>query len=1151
VRPRPCSGPHINGQTDAYLPGESTAFRGHTNEPIPRVVHDVSEILRPNLNRDRDAMGAPTARAAERARAKLAAAERAVLEQAGLVPPLADGASAPGSPRDGDSPRSELDTNTHLRLLFDYYARYGRTGADAVDTGDGGSGSSAAAAAAAAPTLDSANFAKLCRDCPDLLDGERVDGAAVDLAFIRAKAAIAAAAAAAAPAGTAGGAPSGQQQHHHYPSSVRRLTYHGFLDALLSLATAKYPELDAATAFSLLLSQHVFRAPPSAGIAAAFRDGLITLDDGAGSASSVAGGGSFVSPPARRRRPSGSVTGGGGSGSVAGPAGGPAVVLSPSVQARLASAGRPPARAPRRATLAGSGGGSSAADDPLAPPPRPFSAEELAESLAAVPAAAFLTAASARDAIRRLPPDVIAALYGGAAGGGGGGVGVGVGTGGGVPSSAATSVGGATSAANGHGFNDGSVVAGGTPGRSSGRSVDTRTGGLGPFGGGAAAPVAAGASAAAAGGNRSGRSALLSFSPGSAAESSVVGDRLLQSGLNVSADSSDRGGGGGGGSSGSDGGAGDAIPPFDVSAPHTERTDRDDDRDGIARAAAARKISNAEPPAARYSQYQHQHQQHPRHVLPAHLEEFVRASRVAAGVAPPAAAAISPRSVIGSGSSALPGASPRTQHTQRTSPGSRASHGGGSIAAAVVARDAVVAATPPASVYEAIARKTLQLQHGGGETTAGGVGVDHRRGSDGSSFGHVTGGGGGPSRLDASFAALSMSGSAYHGGAGGGGGRLDLGSITGSSSDAAGRAASAAVAAAATPTRHSLATDPSRPQTLSSSAQYYAAVAPVSAARHATQYGAVAAAAAAATRHDLDASGVDGGGEPSTPGHSQSLGAATSARRTPNAAFFRATTGASLGSPSAAGDDGGGFGVGDYDSRSAAGSSVAGLREAPASVIYSPHTAFDETPVGPGASAARFYFSSRGSPTGGGGGGSPGDGSRRARTPSPSGREHPQHAVGSGTVLLRPGAAGAAAFSASLRAGLYDGDGAAASAGGVYSPAATRSGGRGGGHGRGRTTPASAAGGGKPGYGEPGFTPTLAGSGNRRGGVYERLSSPGSFTGVYRRAFESGDGRINGHASTLSAVPHGFRGSTHDKSDVPIGDISAVLRPNLRSALRR
>ena len=74
---------------------------------------------------------------------------------------------------------------------------------------------------------------------------------------------------------------------------------------------------------------------------------------------------------------------------------------------------------------------------------------------------------------------------------------------------------------------------------------------------------------------------------------------------------------------------------------------------------------------------------------------------------------------------------------------------------------------------------------------------------------------------------------------------------------------------------------------------------------------------------------------------------------------------------------------------------------------------------------------------------------------------------------------------------------------------------------------------------------TIAGSANRPGGIYDRLSSPDTYTGVYRRRFE-GDGRINAHTD-LTASSTTFKGNTNTKTDETFHDVKGMLRTNLRS----
>ena len=73
----------------------------------------------------------------------------------------------------------------------------------------------------------------------------------------------------------------------------------------------------------------------------------------------------------------------------------------------------------------------------------------------------------------------------------------------------------------------------------------------------------------------------------------------------------------------------------------------------------------------------------------------------------------------------------------------------------------------------------------------------------------------------------------------------------------------------------------------------------------------------------------------------------------------------------------------------------------------------------------------------------------------------------------------------------------------------------------------------------------LAGEANRPGGVYDRLSSTTSYTGVYKRRFE-GDGRIGHHADMhMTAKASSYKGNTNTGTDETIHDISRTFRTNL------
>ena len=72
---------------------------------------------------------------------------------------------------------------------------------------------------------------------------------------------------------------------------------------------------------------------------------------------------------------------------------------------------------------------------------------------------------------------------------------------------------------------------------------------------------------------------------------------------------------------------------------------------------------------------------------------------------------------------------------------------------------------------------------------------------------------------------------------------------------------------------------------------------------------------------------------------------------------------------------------------------------------------------------------------------------------------------------------------------------------------------------------------------------TVAGEANRQGGVYDRLSSTNTFTGVYAKRFDKSDqagGRIN--ADTINGGSNGYQGDTNAGSDLKVNDISQILR---------
>jgi hypothetical protein len=69
--------------------------------------------------------------------------------------------------------------------------------------------------------------------------------------------------------------------------------------------------------------------------------------------------------------------------------------------------------------------------------------------------------------------------------------------------------------------------------------------------------------------------------------------------------------------------------------------------------------------------------------------------------------------------------------------------------------------------------------------------------------------------------------------------------------------------------------------------------------------------------------------------------------------------------------------------------------------------------------------------------------------------------------------------------------------------------------------------------------------------VYDRLSSPATFTGVYRRAWFT-DGRINHYADTMwSNIPSAFEGNTNTGTNEIISDIKVYVAMTLVSCTGR
>ena len=68
---------------------------------------------------------------------------------------------------------------------------------------------------------------------------------------------------------------------------------------------------------------------------------------------------------------------------------------------------------------------------------------------------------------------------------------------------------------------------------------------------------------------------------------------------------------------------------------------------------------------------------------------------------------------------------------------------------------------------------------------------------------------------------------------------------------------------------------------------------------------------------------------------------------------------------------------------------------------------------------------------------------------------------------------------------------------------------------------------------------TYAGSANKKGGVYDRLTDTSTYTGVYAQR-QGGDGRINAHSGANTG--RSYQGNTNQGTDMNIRDISSTLR---------
>jgi p25-alpha len=214
------SGPGINHDSEM---NRAESFVGNTNTATDEIIRDIKSIMRPNL---RSSSSNPIKKAVEKNYSRWLASEQALLEK--TRPQLA---SQPSQQQ--QQPVPDIDINTRLLLIFQYYCRFGRTSSDSNK-------------------LDSFNFMHFVKESPGMLD-DVLTTTEVDLIFLKSK-----------------------------PKTSRRLDFSGFLEALSSIAVVKYcygeHAVDPLTAFAHLLGTSVFRCPVSRGIDESIKSGLLVIE---------------------------------------------------------------------------------------------------------------------------------------------------------------------------------------------------------------------------------------------------------------------------------------------------------------------------------------------------------------------------------------------------------------------------------------------------------------------------------------------------------------------------------------------------------------------------------------------------------------------------------------------------------------------------------------------------------------------------------------------------------------------------------------------------------------------------------------------------------------------------------------------------------
>ncbi|KAE9081004.1 hypothetical protein PF010_g22160 [Phytophthora fragariae] len=183
-------------------------FEADCHDLTERVVHDLSNAMRTNLNYD---VSRPKQRTASIRNIPTPVPSTPVLQPSPA--PVERPTSAP--PVQEKLQGDPNDPHTLLKAVFHYYCRFGRTGPKGLGE----------------KTLDNSNFVKLCRDCPDLLDSS-FDKTDVDLIFVKSK-----------------------------KKGERRINYARFLDALGMIAIQKYGEMPLEASVPKLLEAHLAHLP--------------------------------------------------------------------------------------------------------------------------------------------------------------------------------------------------------------------------------------------------------------------------------------------------------------------------------------------------------------------------------------------------------------------------------------------------------------------------------------------------------------------------------------------------------------------------------------------------------------------------------------------------------------------------------------------------------------------------------------------------------------------------------------------------------------------------------------------------------------------------------------------------------------------------